>query len=57
MAANRLDDEGDNIENTLSMALLDTYNTTSKRSIAVADPLASSTWEKVVFFYQILSFG
>ncbi|OWM77119.1 hypothetical protein CDL15_Pgr013210 [Punica granatum] len=47
MAAVRLDDEADNIENTLSLALVDTKSTTSNRSITTTDPLASSTWEKV----------
>ncbi|KAK4774858.1 hypothetical protein SAY86_009793 [Trapa natans] len=46
MAAIRLNVELDNIENILSIALLD-MNTPSKRRIKAADPLASSTWEKV----------
>ncbi|RXH88761.1 hypothetical protein DVH24_000360 [Malus domestica] len=49
MAAIRLDDEGaDNIENTLSLALLDSTNAAVKdRSITIADPLASSTWQEI----------
>ncbi|KAF5745491.1 Root hair defective 3 GTP-binding protein (RHD3) isoform 2 [Tripterygium wilfordii] len=49
MAAIRLDDESDNIENTLSLALLDVKSvaTSTDRSITAIDPLASSTWEQV----------
>ncbi|KAF7843484.1 protein ROOT HAIR DEFECTIVE 3-like [Senna tora] len=49
MAAIRLDDEdADNIEKTLAVALVDSSGSAVKdRSIAVVDPLASSTWEKV----------
>ena len=45
MAVMRLGDETDNIEKTLSVALLD--STTSKKSITASDPLASSTWDDV----------
>ncbi|PIA46776.1 hypothetical protein AQUCO_01500372v1 [Aquilegia coerulea] len=48
MAAVRLDDDSDNIANTLSLALVDTTSTSStNRSITSFDPLASSTWEEV----------
>ena len=48
MAAIRLEEDGDNIENTLSLALLDTSRPgTTDRSIQSSDPLASSSWEKV----------
>ncbi|XP_074288996.1 protein ROOT HAIR DEFECTIVE 3-like isoform X2 [Silene latifolia] len=40
----RLDDESDDIDKTLSLALLDT---SKSRSSVSTDPLASSTWEKV----------
>nr|XP_010925000.3 LOW QUALITY PROTEIN: protein ROOT HAIR DEFECTIVE 3 [Elaeis guineensis] len=48
MAAIRLDDETDNIENTLSLALVDTAKSgNANRSIQSSDPLASSSWEEV----------
>ncbi|XP_057978445.1 protein ROOT HAIR DEFECTIVE 3 isoform X1 [Malania oleifera] len=48
MAAIRLDDDADGIENTLSLALVDTTSSsTTSRSTTSFDPLASSTWEKV----------
>ncbi|GAV84913.1 RHD3 domain-containing protein [Cephalotus follicularis] len=48
MAAIRLDDEADNIEHTLSLALLNSANNANtNKSITTYDPLASSTWEKV----------
>ncbi|RXH67385.1 hypothetical protein DVH24_027532 [Malus domestica] len=49
MAAIRLDDDDvDNIENTLSLALVDSTNAAVKdRSITAADPLASSTWQEI----------
>ncbi|KAH9664991.1 protein ROOT HAIR DEFECTIVE 3 [Citrus sinensis] len=47
MAAIRLDDETDNIESTLTLALVDSRsNATTNRSITNHDPLASSTWEQ-----------
>lgn len=45
MAVMRLGDETDNIEKTLTVALLD--STPSKKSITASDPLASSTWDEV----------
>ncbi|KAL0800721.1 hypothetical protein Bca101_055896 [Brassica carinata] len=45
MAVMRLGDETDNIEKTLTVALLD--STTSKKSITASDPLASSTWDEI----------
>ncbi|CAK7356857.1 unnamed protein product [Dovyalis caffra] len=49
MAAIRLDDDVDNIENTLSSALMDTKNNAAvkDRSITTFDPLASSSWEEI----------
>ncbi|KAI4330680.1 hypothetical protein MLD38_028942 [Melastoma candidum] len=49
MTAVRLDDEPDNIEKTLALALLDSKSATStaERSITTVDPLASSTWEEI----------
>ncbi|KAB2623665.1 protein ROOT HAIR DEFECTIVE 3 [Pyrus ussuriensis x Pyrus communis] len=48
MAAIRLDDDDiDNIENTLSLALVDSTNAAVKDSITAADPLASSTWQEI----------
>lgn len=51
MAAIRLDDDdADNIENTLSLALVDATNAAAKdRSITTVDPLASSTWQEVTY--------
>lgn len=52
MAVIRLDDDGaDNIENTLSIALVDSASGAVKdRSLTTVDPLASSTWELVKSF-------
>ncbi|KAK9282342.1 hypothetical protein L1049_005258 [Liquidambar formosana] len=48
MAVIRLDNDADNIENTLSLALMDSTNgAVTSRSITSVDPLASSTWEEV----------
>ncbi|XP_052305077.1 protein ROOT HAIR DEFECTIVE 3 isoform X1 [Populus trichocarpa] len=49
MAAIRLDDDVDNIETTLSSALMDTKNNAAvkDRSITTSDPLASSSWEEI----------
>jgi hypothetical protein len=54
MAAIRLDDDVDNIETTLSSALMDTKNNAAvkDRSITTSDPLASSSWEEVAFSYS-----
>ncbi|KAF5466453.1 hypothetical protein F2P56_016376 [Juglans regia] len=51
MVVTRLnDDDNDSIENTLSVALVDSANAAVKdRSITTFDPLASSTWEEVTF--------
>lgn len=52
MAAIRLEEDGDNIENTLSLALVDTSKPgTTDRSIQSSDPLASSSWERVTMLY------
>ncbi|CAN6932510.1 unnamed protein product [Brassica oleracea] len=45
MAVMRLGDETDNIEKTLTVALLDSIP--SKKSITASDPLASSTWDEI----------
>uniref|UniRef100_A0A803LD83 Protein ROOT HAIR DEFECTIVE 3 homolog n=1 Tax=Chenopodium quinoa TaxID=63459 RepID=A0A803LD83_CHEQI len=45
LAAIRLDDESDDIDKTLVLALVDKSNSTD-RSLTVSDPLASSSWEK-----------
>jgi hypothetical protein len=48
MAVIRLDDELDNIEKTLTLALFNsTGNNATSKSISTIDSLASSTWEKV----------
>ncbi|XVF86825.1 hypothetical protein PTKIN_Ptkin18bG0073600 [Pterospermum kingtungense] len=49
MAAIRLDDKVDNIENILCSALVDTKSNAAvtNKSITTSDPLASSTWEEV----------
>lgn len=52
MAVIRLDDEADNVENTLSLALTDSSKNAAT-SITKYDPLASSTWEKVSFTTDI----
>lgn len=53
MSAIRLDDEIDNIENTLSLALVDSNSgSASNKAASSLDALASSTWEKVMFNVQ-----
>ncbi|XP_073006806.1 protein ROOT HAIR DEFECTIVE 3-like isoform X2 [Typha latifolia] len=48
MAAIRLEDVSDNIEKTLSLALVDTTSSGAKaRSMQSFDPLASNSWEEV----------
>lgn len=48
MAAIRLDEDGDSIDTTLSLALVDGARPgTTDRSIQSLDPLASSSWERV----------
>ncbi|CAN1810161.1 Protein ROOT HAIR DEFECTIVE 3 homolog 2 [Linum perenne] len=48
MAAVRLDEKPDKIENVLTSSLMDGTITTQNRSVgATTDPLASSTWEEV----------
>jgi hypothetical protein len=53
VAAIRMDDDdNDGIEKTLFVALVDSGNAAVKdRSITTFDPLASSTWEEVIFGY------
>ncbi|CAN4086940.1 unnamed protein product [Withania somnifera] len=48
MAAVRLEDEGDSIDKTLVVALLDGKpGSSSTKSITSVDPLASSTWDEI----------
>lgn len=48
MAAIRWDDETDDVESTLSLALMDSTSSSTSRSITISsDALASSTWEKI----------
>ncbi|OIW04930.1 hypothetical protein TanjilG_15675 [Lupinus angustifolius] len=48
MAVIRLaDDDTDNIEKTLAVALVDSSNSAVNKSMTMVDPLASSTWEQV----------
>lgn len=48
LAAIRLDDEADNIGDTLVLALVDSKKgSVSNKSLTTLDPLASSTWEQV----------
>ncbi|KAK9136499.1 hypothetical protein Sjap_007093 [Stephania japonica] len=48
MAVIRLEDDPDNIENTLAVALADSGSTNSANNIISSfDPLASSTWDEV----------
>ncbi|KAL3631994.1 hypothetical protein CASFOL_024978 [Castilleja foliolosa] len=47
MAAIRLDDNSDNIESTLCLALVDPKAATSTNKGISVDPLASSSWDKV----------
>ena len=47
MAAVRLDDEADNIEKTLSLALVDSKAGSKSSAASSIDPLASSTWDEV----------
>lgn len=63
MAVNRLDEDAHHVEKTLSTALVDSPDTANianiantDKSITKYDPLASSTWEKVVFFYSLMFF-
>uniref|UniRef100_A0A7C8YEU2 Protein ROOT HAIR DEFECTIVE 3 homolog n=1 Tax=Opuntia streptacantha TaxID=393608 RepID=A0A7C8YEU2_OPUST len=50
LAVVRLDDEPDDIDKTLSLALVEhksSSSSTSENSLALSDPLASSSWDKV----------
>ncbi|XP_042024021.1 protein ROOT HAIR DEFECTIVE 3 homolog 1-like [Salvia splendens] len=47
MAAIRLEDDADNIENLLSLALMDPKAAASANKSITADPLASSSWDKI----------
>lgn len=49
MAAVRLDDKADTIENTLSLVLLETSKKNTNSSVSSLDPLASSSWDEVTF--------
>lgn len=48
MAAVRLEDSADSIENTLSLALVDPKSGAGASRSISADPLASSSWDEVV---------
>ncbi|KAK6128020.1 hypothetical protein DH2020_038223 [Rehmannia glutinosa] len=47
MAAIRLDDDADSIENTLSLALIDPKSGAATNRSISGDPLASSSWDEV----------
>lgn len=47
MAAIRLEDDADNVESTLTLALMDPKTAASTNKSITADPLASSSWDKV----------
>ncbi|XP_042048217.1 protein ROOT HAIR DEFECTIVE 3-like, partial [Salvia splendens] len=47
MSAIRLEDDADNIESLLSLALMDPKGAASGNRSITADPLASSSWEKI----------
>lgn len=54
LAALRLDDKPDKIESILKSTLMG--GSASRKSLeAAADPLASNTWEEVLFGYFLLS--
>lgn len=53
LAAVRLDDRPDKIESILKSTLMD-GSASRKRLEATADPLASMTWEEVLFGYYLL---
>ncbi|KAL9263229.1 ROOT HAIR DEFECTIVE 3-like protein [Drosera capensis] len=56
MAAIRLDDETDDVESILSLALMDSTSSSTSRSITISsDALASSTWEKIPSSKTLLS--
>lgn len=58
MAVIRLDDESDNIESTLSLALMDPKAAASTNKSTSVDTLASSTWDKVFSHSQlVLTYG
>ena len=50
LAAIRLHDESDDIDKTLSLALVEKKSNTNDQSVSLSDPLATSTWEKVRSF-------
>jgi len=54
MAAIRLDDDDtDNIEKVLSVALVEpSQSSNGTRTMTVVDPLASSSWEQVHFYLR-----
>lgn len=53
LAAIRLDEEKDDIENTLSLALVETSKTGAIKDRGL-DPLASSTWETVICIFVFI---
>lgn len=53
IAVIRLDNNNDDVEKTLAVALLDSAKSgITNRSITASDPLASSSWEKVKLFFS-----
>lgn len=60
MAAVRLDESPDSIENTLSLALVDPKSGAAANRSISGDPLASSSWEEVGhcwFYAYIMIYG
>jgi len=49
MAAIRLDEKSDKIENILNSALNDAHVARGRGAAANTDPLASNSWEEVLF--------
>lgn len=54
LAVIRLDGDADKIADILVLTLLDPTKVAVKSS-TTNDPLASSTWEKVMYFYSIIN--
>ncbi|KMZ69075.1 Protein ROOT HAIR DEFECTIVE 3 [Zostera marina] len=55
MAAVRLDDKADTIENTLSLVLLETSKKNTNSSVSSLDPLASSSWDEIISSKTLLT--
>lgn len=55
MAAIRLEEETDNIGNTLALALIESKSGgAANKSITSSDPLASSSWDEVIIWLGAL---